>query len=74
MRRVPYCQSAATSGSTPEGVKSVTFVASSDFSGTVLGSAFAPGTGLTFRAHEGDILGAMEFTRSAGTLFLYIIP
>jgi hypothetical protein len=72
--RTPACTAAVASASTSAGVKSVTFLASSDFSGTVLGQAFPASATLTFDAPNGDTLGAMAFTRAAGTLFIYYIP
>ena len=72
-QRTPTCTAAVVSGSTTVGVTRVTFVASSDFSGTVLGQAFAAGASLTFPTAPGDTLGAMAFTRSAGTLFIYYV-
>lgn len=74
MKRTPYCQPKTDSGSTPDGIKSVTFVASSDFDGTLLGQPFAAEAGLTFMGDPGDILAPIEFTVSAGTLYLYITP
>jgi len=72
--RTPLCSEATASGSTASGVKSVTFVASSDFSGTLLGQTFAASASFTFTAPPGDTLGSIGFTRSAGTLYIYYIP
>ncbi len=71
--RTPSCVAAVASASTTAGSQSVTLLASSDFSGTVLGQAFAAGASLTFRANPGDTVAAMAFTRAAGTLFIYYL-
>lgn len=65
------CVAHTSSGSTTTGAKSVTFLASSDFAGTLLGQVFIAGASFTFRAQPGNVLGVYAFTRSAGTLFEY---
>ena len=51
------------------GARSVTFIFSSDWTGTVLGQAVTASLlQLGFDAPDGDSLGAIAFTTSAGTL------
>lgn len=59
------------SGSVAAGALNVTFLASSDFAGTILGITFAAGATLTRTAPPGKTLGSIAFTRSAGTLNIY---
>lgn len=65
--------SAVASGSTSSGIANVTFVASSDFAGTVAGQPLAAGASLTFRASQSNTIGAIAYTRSAGTLYIYTL-
>lgn len=59
-----------TSGSVAIGCRSLTFIASSDFSGTVLTNfPMAAGAGLTIPVPAGDTLGAVAYTVSTGTLY-----
>lgn len=58
------------SGTIAAGCKSITFIASSDFSGTILTNFPLPASaGLHIYAQAGSTLGAIAFTRSAGTLY-----
>lgn len=61
---------AVVSGSVVAGAKSITIVASNDFTGTVGGAAFLPDTAHTWRAEQGHKLAALAYTRSAGTLYI----
>lgn len=73
-KRTPNCIAAIASGSTTDGVKSVTLLASSDFAGTVLGQPLAVSASISFTAPVGDTLGSFAYTRSAGTLYIYYVP
>ncbi len=68
--RTPSIVTAVVSGSVPEGARKVTFLFSSDFAGTVLGATFsgAANSFLTIDAPDGDTLGAIAYTRTAGTI------
>jgi hypothetical protein len=57
------------SGSIAAGCSWITFIASADFSGTLLGEPLAAGAGLTIPAPVGGTLGTLPFTVSAGTLY-----
>ena len=65
----------AESGTIPAGAKSLTFIFSSDFAGTVLGVAFAGGADSTISltAPVGDTLTAVVYTVSAGSYRLITI-
>lgn len=63
--------SAVTSGGTVmAGALSVSFVTSSDFSGTINGAAFPASASKSFNAPNGASLPSIAYTRSAGTLYI----
>ncbi len=63
--------SAATgNGSVPAGAKSVSFVTSSDWSGTINGAAFPASAAKSITPQQGSVLPAIAYTRSAGTLYI----
>lgn len=65
---------AATAGATiAAGSKSITFISSSDWAGTILGVTFPASSTFTLNAPAGDTIGAVVFTRSAGTLTYYTL-
>jgi hypothetical protein len=65
----------SASGSVGAGARSVTFVFSSDFSGTVLGATFAGSadSSITIAAPSGDMLEAITYTRSAGSIRILVV-
>lgn len=71
--QAPACTAAVASGSTTAGATNITFLADSSFVGTLLGQTFAAGASLTFRASENNTVGAIAYTRSAGTLYIYTL-
>ncbi len=69
-QRTPTIVANVVTGSVALGCRSVTFIASSDFAGTILTNLpLAAGASLTISAPPGDTLAAVGFTRSAGTLY-----
>lgn len=62
-----------SSGNSRDNVHSVTLVASSDFSGTVMGKAFTAGATINFTAPPGYTVAAFAYTVAAGTLTAYYI-
>ena len=70
--RTPAFTAATSSGTVAAGAKSVIFNFSPDFTGTILGTTVdlnAMG-GIPFTAPSNDTLGAIIYTRSAGTLYI----
>ena len=65
--KTPVLSSVSSSGSVAEGYTSVTLITSSDFAGTILGTAATASTTYTFSAN-GNPLSAIAYTRSAGTI------
>lgn len=63
----------STSGSVTAGATSVTIFSSSDFVGTVAGAAFSASIAENFTAQPGSTLGAIAYTRSAGSLTISTI-
>ncbi len=70
MIRTPSITTAVVSGTVREGARKVTFLFSTDFAGTVLGATFsgAANSFLTIDAPNDDTLGAIAYTRTAGTI------
>lgn len=67
---VPTTTAKVASGTVAAGCKQITFIASSDFAGTILTNPVLPSSaGLTMTAPPGQTIGAIAFTRSAGTLY-----
>jgi hypothetical protein len=69
--RAPTCVAHTSGTATTAGSQRTTFLASSDFVGSLMGQDFAAGASLTIAPKGADTLGATAFTRSAGTLFEY---
>jgi len=67
----PSSSVATATGTVPAGAARVTFVSSSDFSGTILGSVFPASSDLTLAAQAGNTLGEIAFEVSAGSLTVY---
>ncbi len=64
----------SASGSVTAGAQSVQFVPSSDFTGTLLGAAWPGGNNpVQFAANGNDTLGAIVYTRAAGSLTILTI-
>lgn len=61
------------SGNTRDGVSSVILVASSDFTGTVLGRTLASSASIPFSAPPDDALASFPYTVSAGTLTAFYV-
>lgn len=68
--RTAALTAAVASGSVTAGAKSVSFSSSSDFAGTIGGAAFGASQALVFAADGADTIGAIAYTRSAGTLYI----
>jgi len=68
--RTPALTSVTASGSVTAGKKSVAFLASDDFVGTVAGGTLPAGKAISFEADGSDTLSAIAYTRSAGTLYI----
>jgi hypothetical protein len=68
--RTPTISSASTSGSVTAGARKITFIFSSDFTGTVLGVAFtgANDTYVNIDAPGNDTLTAVAYTVTAGSV------
>ena len=60
----------ASTGSVPAGFKSVAFVTSSDWVGTIAGGSWPASASLSFSADQFRTLGGINYTRSAGTLYI----
>lgn len=58
-----------TSGTIAAGSRSLFFVASGDFVGTVMGIPVLAGAGFNVPVTPGDTTGAVAYTVSAGTLY-----
>ena len=73
--RTPAFTAATSSGTVTAGAKSVTFIFSTDFAGTILGTTIDLSTmgSITFTAPSGDTLSAIAYTRSAGTIYIQTI-
>lgn len=66
-------RSAATSnGSVPSGYSRVTMVSDASFSGTVQGVLFPASYTESYIAQNGRVLDAINYTRSAGTLYITV--
>lgn len=66
-----FSLTAATgNGSVSAGAKSVAFSSSSDFSGTIAGAAFGASQTTGASADGADTIGAIAYTRAAGTLYI----
>lgn len=68
--QTPSWTKVVVDGSVAAGAKTITVVASSDFTGTVGGTEFLPNTAMTWRAELGHRLAALAYTRSAGSLYI----
>lgn len=66
---------ATTSGSVTRGARSVTFIFSSDFAGTVAGVAFAGATDSSFTPpiQTGDTFSAIAYTVTAGNVRIAVV-
>lgn len=63
-----------TSGSVSAGAKSVSFVTSTDWSGTINGAAFPASASKNLSViNSADTLPAIAYTRSAGTLYIDVL-
>lgn len=69
-RRTASITSVNASGSVAAGAKSITFIFSLDFTGTVAGGAFtgAADTSITITAPGADTLSAVAYTVTAGSI------
>ena len=70
---VPALTAATTSGSVATGTHSVTFILSSDYTGTIMGTAATGATlaqPLTYRCENEHRHGAIAYTVTAGTLWI----
>ncbi len=73
MTRTPLLSVATVTGTITEGALSITLVPSSDFSGTILGTAITPESPIaafTWNAPAGDVVGAIPYTVTTGSLFI----
>lgn len=61
---------AVANGSVAVGAKSVAFSSSSDFAGTITGAAFGASQTTGASADGADTIGAIAYTRTAGTLYI----
>lgn len=70
VQRTPTISTVNSSGTVAAGARKLTFIFSGDFSGTVLGTAFAGGTdaSLTIDAPAGDTLAAVGYTVASGSI------
>lgn len=76
VQRTVAIATVSTSGSVAAGARSVEFLFSSDFAGTVDGETFAGATDYSLGplvAPQGDTLGAIAYTRSAGSIRIVTI-
>lgn len=69
----PAGSAVTSSGTVAAGKRSVTFIADSSFTGTVLGVALNASESITFTAPVGFTLGAIVYTRTAGTLRIFTV-
>lgn len=60
----------SASGTIAAGAKSVSILASADFVGTVLTAVFTAGASVTYNATGINTIGAIAYTRSAGSLLV----
>lgn len=68
--RTPTTSANTSSGNIAAGCRQITFIASADFSGTILTNLpLLAGAAITITAPSGDTIGAIAFTRAAGTLY-----
>lgn len=69
-QRTPTITTAVASGAVPAGTRKLTFIFSSDFTGTVLGAAFtgASDASVTIDAPAGDTLGEVAYTVTSGSI------
>lgn len=68
--RTASLTAAVANGSVAANCKSVSFSSSSDFAGTIAGATFGASQALVFAADGADTIGAIAYTRSAGTLYI----
>ncbi len=66
---IPFITAHTASGTVAQGCRALTFVASADFSGTVLGMPLPAGAGVTIPVPHGETLGPVAYTCAAGTLY-----
>jgi hypothetical protein len=65
--KTPVATVHEASGTIAAGKQSVTLIPSSDFAGTILGQSLFV-SALSFEARQGELLGAIPFTISAGSI------
>lgn len=65
---IPSKSTVSTSGTVLAGTKSVTFITSSDFVGTILGNTSQADAVYTFSASLGNTLSTIAYTVSAGNI------
>lgn len=70
--RTPTITLVSTDGSVAAGSRGLTLILSSDFAGTILGATFSGATtsSLTIPVPDGDTLGAVDYTISAGSMLI----
>lgn len=74
-QRAVVVTSVSASGTVASGARSVQFIFSADFTGTIQGVAYSGATDAVqpFTASFNDTLGAITYTRSAGSLRIVVI-
>lgn len=61
---------AAANGTVGAGASAISFVTSSDWSGTINGAAFPASASVSLNAPQGRSLPAVAYTRAAGTVYI----
>lgn len=69
----PTITDVTTSGSVPSGKYTVTFITSSDFAGTILGSTILPDSTLSFSTDYNAVLSEIAYTVTTGSIKILII-
>lgn len=71
VQETPSASTVSTSGSVTAGARSVLFICSADFAGSILGVTRGFGDVITISAQVNNTLGAIAYTRSAGSIDIY---
>jgi len=69
-QQTPALTAATSNGAVAAGFKSVGFVTSSDWVGTIAGASFPASASINYNADQYRTLAGINYTRSAGTLYI----
>ena len=69
VQRIPTITARIASGSVAAGCRALTCITDATFAGTILGMPVAANITLVIPAPSDDTLGAVAYTRTAGTLY-----